>query len=167
MNLERMPSTPFALTGENYLSVEWQNYFTMNSQNMELFFANVGHLVPSRTNSDIQQMNVASASQPDFFKARSLYNNDTANFMGFTNGQYSNYTMNNLTTRASILAMTAVPSQIQYFGDQNKNLYTNVDGLINQIPKNTTLNNIINFSSDGVGNLYVTINGVTRQVTLV
>lgn len=167
MNLERMPSLPFTLDDEDYLSVEWQNFFSINAQNMELFFANVGHLIPSRTESDIAQINAASSSQPEFYKARSLYNNDTANFMGYTNGKYSNYTMNDLTTRTSILAMTAVPNQLQYFGDENKNLYTNVNGLINQIPKNTSINDVMNFSSDGAGNLYVTINGITKQVTLI
>ena len=172
MNLETFPKAKFELESVEFdkdsgqisgeLSNMWRNFFTLNTQNMEQFFANEGHLVPSRTQADID---VLSTSQ---FKARSLYNNDTGNFMGNTGDEYQNYTMNLLSTRASILAMTPSSSQIQYFGDENNNLYANVDSSLDQVPKNTTASTgVLNFSVDGGGNLFATINGVTKQVTLV
>ena len=98
MNLETFPKAKFELGSVEFdrdsgqmsgeLSNLWRNFFTLNTQNMEQFFANEGHLVPSRTQADID---VLSTSQ---FKARSLYNNDTGNFMGNTGNEYQNYTMN-------------------------------------------------------------------------
>lgn len=168
MNWESMPSTKFYVMQDGYLPVEWQNWFSINSQNISLFFANVGHLVPSRTNSDITALSGVGLTQPTYYKARTLYNNDTNNFMGNINGTYLNYTMNNLTTRANILSMMSAPATIQYFGDENKNLYANVNGTTQQVPKNTTTSTgTLNFKLDGSGNLYATINGVDHQVQLI
>lgn len=172
MNLETFPKARFELQSmsidENSGSISgefsniWGNFFTLNTQNLELFFANEGHLVPSRTQSDIDVLSIPS------FKARNLYNNDTGNFMGNTGDTYQNYTMNLLSTRAQILSMTPSTSQLQYFGDENNDLYSNVNGILDQIPKNITASTgVLNFSVDGGGNLYATINGVTKQVTLV
>lgn len=166
MNWEPMPSTTFNIEKSGYLSVEWQNWFSMNSQNMGLFFADTGHLVPSRTNTDIESL--SGVGDPTKYKARTLYNNDTGNFMGNVNGTYLNYTMNILTSRASILSMTSAPTTLQFLGDENKNLYTNVNGMTNQVPTNTTTATaILNFKVDGSGNLYATINGVDHQIQLI
>lgn len=168
MNLESMPSTQFYVQEDGYLPVEWQNWFSINSQNMQLFFANTGHLVPSRTNSDIQALSNVGSTDPTMYKARSLYNNDTSNFMGNVNGVYLNYTMNNLTTRANILSMASAPNTLQFFGDENKLLYANVNGSTNQVPINTaTSTATLNFKVDGSGNLYATINGVDHQIQLI
>jgi hypothetical protein len=168
MNLESFPSTPFYIQEDGYLPVEWQNYFSMNSQEFELFFNNVGHLVPSRTNSDIAILNTAAATNPTLFKARSLYNNDTSNLMGNIEGTYLNYTMNILSTRASLLSMSLLSNVIQLFGDEDSNSYLNINGTLNQIPTNTTTSTgVLNFSVDGSGNLFSTINGVTRQIQFV
>lgn len=165
MNLESMPSLPFHIQEDGYLPVEWQNFFLINTQNLQLYLANVGHLVPSRSNSDIIQLSEAGLIDNTLFRARSLYNNDTNNFMGNINGLYLNYTMNELSNRASILGMSPSPLAIQYFGDENHNLYSNVNGSTKQIPQLLNPNvGIFNFQLDDAGNPYSVINGVVNQI---
>ena len=164
MNLESMPSTQFKLDQNGYLSVEWQNFFSMNAQSMETFFSNTGHLVPSHSDANVQAFNAASLSDPTVLKARSLYNNDTGNLMGNINGQYLNYTMNEITTRAGYLSMTPYPTSIQFYGDEMQNVYVTVSSIKGQIPKNTTVTGVLNFSLDGLNNQFSTINGITTQV---
>lgn len=168
MNLERMPSEPFKVDKDGYLSVEWQNWFSMNAQNMELFFSDTGHLVPSLTDEHVTVLSNAGTTNPTLFKARTLYNNGTSNFMGNVAGQYQNYTMNLLSTRSDILAMSHSGDRVQYFGDENKNLYANVNTRLSQVPQLLTTNtSTLNFKVDGSGNFFATINGVDKQVQLI
>ena len=166
MNLESMPAIEFAVQEDGYLPPEWQNFFSINNQNFKLFFSNVGHLVPSRTNADISVLSNAGMTDPTLYVARSLYNNDTSNFMGNVSGTYLNYTMHTFLTRSKLLSMTYPKHTIRYFGDESNNLYVNVNGHATQIPRLTKEStHTLNFHVDESG-LHAVINGRHHRLTL-
>ena len=158
MNVLSFPTMQFKILPSGYLSQEWTYFFSMNNQQQQLWFSNDGHLVPTRTTADLTALNTTQ------YTARSNYNGDTDNFVGNVAGTFMNYTMNQLTTRADIVAATPPANTIQQFGDENKNLYTNVNGTTSQ---NLTvpLTYPINITSDG-SNLFVNINGSNYQFNL-
>lgn len=158
MNVTPFPTMQFKVRQNGYLSQEWTYFFSMNTQEQQRFFSQDGHLVPTRTDTELKALSTTQ------YTARFSYNGTTNNHMANVAGQYKNLTMNTLSTRAAIVAATPMPNRIEQYGDENQNLYTNVNG--------TTFQNLtvslafpMNFSTDGT-NLFATINGVTKQVTL-
>lgn len=165
MNVINFPSTtkPLEMNGE--LQIDYLNFFSMNNQEMQLFFSQDGHLVPTRTNAELVGDPPSSDSlSTTQYTARFAYNGDTDNHMANTAGQYKNISMNVLSTRSEIVAMTPMPNRIEQYSDEDKNLYTNVDGTTYQ-NLTVALTYPVNFSTDGT-NLFVNINGTTKQVTL-
>lgn len=165
MNVMTYPTTPFKLNKENYLNSDWSYYLSMNTQEQQRYFSNDGHLVPTRQNTELvgdgKEDTGLSTTQ---YTARFAYNGDTDNHMANTAGEYKNLTMNKLTTRADIVSSTPLASRIEQYSDENKLLYTNVNGTIYQ---NLTvpLTYPMNFATDGTL-LTVNINGVNSDVPL-
>jgi hypothetical protein len=166
MNVINFPShnKPInANTGE--LQEDYFNFLSMNNQESQLFFSQDGHLVPTRKNSELVGNGTSTHGlSTKQYTARFAYNGDTDNHMANVAGQYKNITVNQLSTRAAIVSSTPMPNRIEQYGDENKNLYTNVNG--------TTFQNLtvpltfpISFTSDGT-NLLVNINGVSSDVVL-
>ena len=158
MNVTPFPIMQFKVQQNGYMSQEWTYFFSMNNQEQQRFFSQDGHLVPTRTSDEL---NTLSTTQ---YTARFAYNGTTENHMANVAGTYKNLTMNNLTTRSDIVAATPMPNRIEQYGDENKNLYTNVNGTTYQ-NLTVSLDYPVQFSTDGT-NLFVDINGVTKQVTL-
>lgn len=164
MNVLTFPSFTNPLKDTGHFKEEYFNFLSMNTQEQQLFFSNDGHLVPTRENSELVGGSSLSTEQ---YTARYAYNGTTDNHMANTAGEYKNLTMNLLSTRTDILSMTPMPNRIEQYSDENHNLYSNVNASVNQLPVNTTASlGVLNFSIDGSGNLFATINGVTKQVTL-
>jgi hypothetical protein len=166
MNVINFPShnKPLTLDGSKNtgeLTEDYFNFFSMNNQEMQRYLSQDGHLVPTRTNSELVGNNSLSTTQ---YTARFAYNGTTDNHMANTAGEYKNLTMNKLSTRANILSMTPMPNRIEQYSDENKNLYTNVNGTTYQ---NLTVPTTypVNFTTNGT-NLIVNINGIISYVTL-
>jgi hypothetical protein len=158
MNVLTFPGIKTVLTQNGHLRDEFFAFFSMNTQEQQLFFSQDGHLVPTRTSADL------SALSTPQYTGRFAYNGTTNNHMANTAGIYKNLTMNQLSTRSQILAMTPLGNRIEFYGDENKNLYTNVNGTIFQnlmVAKTYP----VNFSTDGT-NLSVNVNGTTSDVVL-
>lgn len=163
MNLESLPSTQFYIQPDGYLPVEWQNFFSMNNQNMKLFFSNTGHLVPSRSNADVTLLSNAGLTDPTIYKARNLYNNDTNNFMGNVNGTYLNYTMHSFMDSRQLNSIYHPKKTIRYFSDENNNLYVNINGEFGNVPRVTS--GTLNFEIRD-NQLVAIINGSPFKLTL-
>lgn len=158
MNVTPFPTMQFKVHQNGYMSQEWSYYFSMNTQEQQLYFSQDGHLVPTRTSTELSTLSTTQ------YTGRFAYNSTTNNHMANTAGQFQNLTMNALSTHAAIVAATPLPNRIEQYGDENKNLYTNVNG--------TTFQNLtvpltypVNFTTDGT-NLFVNLNGTNKQVTL-
>lgn len=159
MNVTTFPSvlTPIKQNGE--LKDEYFNFFTLNTQEQGIYFSNDGHLVPTRSDSDLSTLSTTQ------YTARFAYNGDTKNHMANTAGEYKNVSQNVISTRSDILAMTPLPDRIEQYSDENNNLYTNVDGTVYQNPTVPATSDPVNFNTDGT-NLSVTINSVTSDIVL-
>lgn len=158
MNVLTFPSIKTVLNQNGHLRDEFFNFFSMNTQEQQLFFSQDGHLVPTRTSSDLSTLSTAQ------YTGRFAYNGTTNNHMANTAGTFKNITMSQLSTRANILAMTPLVNRIEFYGDENNNLYTNVNGTVFE---NLTIATTypVSFSTDGT-NLSVNINGTTSDVVL-
>lgn len=166
MNVINFPShnKPITMDGSQStgeMTEDYFNFFSMNNQEMQMYLSQDGHLVPTRENAELVGNNSLSTTQ---YTARFAYNGTTDNHMANTAGEYKNLTMNKLSTRADIIAATPMPDRIEQYGDENKNLYTNVNGTTSQ---NLTVPTTypVNFTTDGT-NLFVNINGVASDVAL-
>ena len=165
MNVTTFPMMLAPVKQDGQFRDEYTNFFSLNTQEQARYFSNDGHLVPTRTNLDLvgdgKSDTGLSTTQ---YTARFSYNGTTNNHMANTAGQYKNITMNTLSTRAAIVGMTPMANTIEFFSDENKNLYTNVNGTIYQ---NLTvpLTFPVNFTTDGT-NLSVNISGTTSDVVL-
>ncbi len=178
-----------SLVGEMELNEDFFNFFSMNTQEQQLFFSQDGHLVPTRTNDELVGPNSLSTSQ---YTARFAYNGTTENHMANTAGEFKNISMNQLSTRAAIVAAIPMPDRIEQYGDENKLLYTNVNGTtfqnltvglsfpmqfatdgttlslnINGTPSNVPISAptcVVHFDSFDGTNLFLTINGDPRKI---
>jgi hypothetical protein len=163
MNVLNYPSTPFKTQQNGFLSNDWSYFLSMNTQEQQRYFSNDGHLVPTRTNTDLvgngSSNTGLSTSQ---YTARFAYNGDTNNHMANVAGQYKNLTMNLLSTRSQIISMTPMGNRIEQYADENKLLYTNVNGTMYQ---NLTIATTypMNFSTNGTL-LNSSINGTNYNV---
>lgn len=187
MNLEGLPQTPL-LTSDGQMSDEWYKFFTINAQNMEIFFNQSGHLVPRRTSAQI------SALGGNQTLGGSLYNPETKNEMTNVDGTYKNNTQNSIVNSANPLP-AAEAGRVELLSNELNNVFINANGLNKQIPANdptfplnfntsdgatifSMLNGVnsqiptnkpaypMSFDSSDGSNLFVTFNGVTKQVTL-
>ena len=158
MNVTTWPSTRDFIKSDGTINAQHQNFFMLNTQEQARYFSNDGHLVPTRTTEDLDTLSTTQ------YTARFAYNMETDNHMANTAGEYKNLTMNVLTTRTDIIAMTALPERIEQYGDENDFLYTNVNGDVQQ-NLTISLDFPMQFSTDGT-NLSVDINGVISDVVL-
>lgn len=158
MNVLNFPSFNTPLKSNGQLKDEYFNFFSMNNQEQQLYFSQDGHLVPTRTGSELTALSTTQ------YTARYAYNGTTNNNMVNTNGLYENLTTNQITTRANIVSMTPTPDRIQQYADENGLLYTNVNGSTQQ---NLTVpvTYPVSITSDGT-NLFVNNNGVNYQFNL-
>lgn len=156
MNVITFPSVREPLKSNGQLREEYFHFFSMNTQEQQLYFSQDGHLVPTRTTSDL---NTLSTEQ---YTARFAYNGTTENHMANVAGIFKNLTLNQLSTRSSILSMTPMPNRIEQYGDENQVLYSNVNGTIFQ---NLTVSTAfpMQFSTDGT-NSFLNVNGSNANV---
>lgn len=143
------------------LTVEYFNFLSMNTQEQQLYFSQDGHLVPTRENDDLVGPESLSTLQ---YTARFAYNGTTENHMANTAGEYKNISMNQLSTYAEIKSATPMPDRIEQYGDEYKNLYTNVNGTTFQ-NLTVSLDFPVQFSTDGIA-LNIDIDGSSSNVPL-